>query len=450
MANSQRANTTSSPASTATPSAPQREPGSKPIDATKFGSGSEPIPLIVLAVLVSIAAMYWLKPILAPIAISLLLACVLSPLTKMIRRFLRLGPMGAAVVLFLMLATLGLYIASLTAEGLIQAAIRLPTDIEWTVGKISGRYASFYREMPRLNGILPDPGTIDQLGKTPASLFAGFQNYLVDLTGWVVQGLLILTLVLFLLAEGDMLAPKMVRYFLPIRRDADESQQVLRRLIHPIRTFLIARTLINIVLGTVLALGLWFLNVQFAFVIGGIVALLTYIPYIGPVLGGILPVLACFAQGGTMGDVLIVTALYLAIHTTESYVATPMIMGRSLDLNGSTVLIACMFWGFLWGIVGLILAMPITAAMKVIFEAIPSLNCWADLMSQTPNRPNSSNDPSNSSALMPITIPTITLGDEKVADESTRTVSREAGDSRELKKAPASPTPSPSAATQTA
>ena len=62
-------------------------------------------------------------------------------------------------------------------------------------------------------------------------------------------------------------------------------------------------------------------------------------------------------------------------------------MGRSLDLNGTTVLIACLFWGFLWGLVGLVLAMPITVCMKLVFQTVPELNRWAELMScdwQTP------------------------------------------------------------------
>jgi predicted PurR-regulated permease PerM len=65
-------------------------------------------------------------------------------------------------------------------------------------------------------------------------------------------------------------------------------------------------------------------------------------------------------------------------------------MGRSLDLNGTTVLVACLFWGFLWGLVGLVLAMPITVSMKLVFQNVPELNRWAELMSrdwQTPGAP---------------------------------------------------------------
>ena len=58
--------------------------------------------------------------------------------------------------------------------------------------------------------------------------------------------------------------------------------------------------------------------------------------------------------------------MYLAVVGIEGYVVTPLVMGRSLDLNGTTVLLACLFWGYLWGLVGLVLAMPITVSLKVV------------------------------------------------------------------------------------
>jgi predicted PurR-regulated permease PerM len=100
-----------------------------------------------------------------------------------------------------------------------------------------------------------------------------------------------------------------------------------------------------------------------------------------------LPVLVTLSQSESIGDALIVAAVYLAVVTIEGYVITPYVLGRSLDLNGTTVLLACLFWGFLWGLVGLILAIPITVSVKLIFQHVPELNRWAELMSrdwQTP------------------------------------------------------------------
>jgi AI-2 transport protein TqsA len=137
------------------------------VDRSAKSSGTA---LIVLAVLAVIAALYFLKPILVPISLALLLACLLSPLTTLLRRVLPLGPTGAAVVLFLLTALLGLYLASLTAESLVQAAHTLPGDIERLSGQISGRITDMIRDQPRLRAFLPEPGTIDLLGDANRTL----------------------------------------------------------------------------------------------------------------------------------------------------------------------------------------------------------------------------------------------------------------------------------------
>ena len=118
--------------------------------------------LVVLAVLGTMAALYLLKPILVPIALALLLACLLSPLTRMVRRVLPVGPSGAAVVLFLLATMLGLYAASLTAESLVQAGNTLPGDMERLAGRLSGRVNDVLRDQPYLHSLLPEPRTIDQ------------------------------------------------------------------------------------------------------------------------------------------------------------------------------------------------------------------------------------------------------------------------------------------------
>jgi AI-2 transport protein TqsA len=85
----------------------------------------------------------------------------------------------------------------------------------------------------------------------------------------------------------------------------------------------------------------------------------------------------------------VVAGIYLAVVGIEGYIVTPLVMGRSLDLNGTTVLLACLFWGYLWGLLGLVLAMPITVSLKVVFQTIPELNRWAELMSVDWQSPSS-------------------------------------------------------------
>ena len=338
--------------------------------------------LVVLAVLGVMAGLYLMKVILVPVALALLLACLLVPATQGLRRVLPLGSTGAAVVLFLLLTMIGLYLASLTAESLVQAANTLPSDAERLAGKLSDRVAEMVRQKPYLRGVLPDPRTIDQLGFSNAQLISNLRVYLADITGWVAQGFIILILVLFLLAESEMLAPKVVRFFTPAPGEARAAQATLTTLTRQIRAYLLARTLINLGMGLIIAAALRAWGVNFPLALGMLAAVTNFIPYVGQVVGGAVTVLVALAQFESMGDALIVAAAFLAVVTVEGYVVTPYVMGRSLDLNGTTVLIACLFWGFLWGLVGLILAMPITVSMKLVFQHIPELHRWAELMSR--------------------------------------------------------------------
>jgi AI-2 transport protein TqsA len=342
----------------------------------------------VVAILAVIAALYLLKPILIPLALALLLACLLSPLTTLLRRILPLGQTGAAVVLFLLTVLLGLYVASLTAESLVQAANTLPSDIERLSGRLSSRITDMIRDQPHLRLVLPEPGTIDLLGDTNRALLIDHLSYgLAGLSLQIAQGLVVLILVLFLLAESEMLTPKVIRFFAPTQGDAAAAERTLASLTRQVRAYLVARTLINMALGAAFALALWVLHVHFAVALGVFAAVANFVPYVGQILGGALPSLVALGQTGSVGDALIVAAVFLALVGIEGYIVTPYILGRSLDLNGTTVLIACLFWGFLWGLVGLVLAMPITVTLKLVFQNVPELNRWAELMSrdwQTP------------------------------------------------------------------
>lgn len=336
---------------------------------------------VILAVLAVIAALHWLRPILMPIAVALVLSCILSPVATFFRRRFPFGPLGA-VMLLLLLALGGLYFASLTAESLVDATHTLPAEIERLSGRVSGRIAELVRDHPWLRGVLPEPGTIDRLGDTHRALLIDQLSYgLADFTTWAFQGFIVLVLVIFMLAESDMLTVKVIRFFAPTPGKASSAAATLDQVTRKIRAYLVARSVINLGLGLVVAAGLWGLGVHYPLPLGLFAGLTNFVPYIGQLIGGGLPTLIALGQTGSLGDALIVTSMYLAVAGIEGYIVTPLVMGRSLDLNGTTVLVVCLFWGYVWGLVGLVLAMPITVSMKLVFQTVPELNRWAELMS---------------------------------------------------------------------
>ncbi len=341
------------------------------------------ISLAILAILATIAALYFLKAILIPITLALVLACMLSPFTTLLRRILPMSATVAAAVLFLLTTVMGLYIASLTAESLFQATASLPGEIPRLAGKASHHLNDFLVDKPFFKRILPEPDTINKLGdRNKIQLNESLTRGLADLSGWVAQGLVVLILVLFLLAESEMLTPKAIRFFARTPRDALAAERTLRDLTRQIRSFLLTRLLINLAMGLVIAGFLWKYKVQYPLALGLFAALTNFIPYVGQILGGATVALVTLAQYDSVGDALIVSSVYLGVVALEGYLVTPWILGRSLDLNGTVILIACLFWGFLWGLVGLVLAMPITACLKLIFQSVPDLHRWADLMSR--------------------------------------------------------------------
>ena len=368
---------------TATPEPRPLEPtNATPNGPPSVGARRTSVALIVLAVLSSLYAIHWLKPILVPIALALILACLFSPITTYFRVRWSLGPIASAVTLFVLSTFLGVFIFIITANNLFQAITSLPMQFEFIIGKISSRLTETYRDYPTLRGVLPDPDAVDLLGQTNALLVEGLKSSYQELTVRMGEGVVVMTLVLFLLAETEILAPRVIRFFRPLRRDAQEAEALLRRLIHQVRAFLVARTMLNLGLGMAMAGVYWMFGLPFALVMGLALAVLNYIPYLGPILGGFPPILMLFATEGTLSDALLLLSVYIGVITVEGYVLTPWLMGRSLDLNGTTVLIACLVWWFLWGDIGLILAMPITAAINLVFQNIPSLHLWAELMSR--------------------------------------------------------------------
>jgi predicted PurR-regulated permease PerM len=355
----------------------------------KYAASSQ----VILAVLAVIAALYLLRPILIPIAVSLVLACMFYPVAAFFRRWFPFGPVGA-FSLFMLILMGGLYLASLAAESLFRAAHTLPAEIERLAGQVSGRLNDLLRAQPYLRAVLPEPGTIDRLGDTNSEMLIEKLSYgLSDFTLWVVQGFIILVLAIFLLVESPMLIHKVFRFFAQTTGEAEKTSRMLAQVTRQIRAYLVARTLINLGLGLVVALGLWALNVHFALILGLFAALTNFIPYIGQLIGGAVPTVIALGQTGSIGDSLIVAAMYLALIGIEGYVVTPLVMGRSLDINGTTVLIACLFWGYLWGLMGLVLAMPITVSLKLVFQTVPELNQWAELMSVDWQSPDSGVEP---------------------------------------------------------
>jgi AI-2E family transporter len=108
--------------------------------------------------------------------------------------------------------------------------------------------------------------------------------------------------------------------------------------------------------------------------------ILTYVPYIGPVIAGIPAVIDGFVGPGGLATALAIIAIYLVVLLVEGYIVFPLVIGRHMELNATTVLLACLFWWVVWGDIGLFLALPLMAGIKAICHNVPGWSPWANLM----------------------------------------------------------------------
>jgi predicted PurR-regulated permease PerM len=194
----------------------------------------------------------------------------------------------------------------------------------------------------------------------------------------VWEVLVILVFMIFILMEVDRIAARVIWAY--GEENAPEILAVADDINASVMKYLWVKTLINIATGLLTSLILGIGGIDF-FVLWGIVAfVLNYIPYVGSIFAVIFPALMALIQLTPLGA-LGITLCLVAMHNVLGNFIEPKVMGRELNLSPLVVLIALAFWGWLWGFVGMVLAIPITATIKIVMEHIPVTRNLARFMS---------------------------------------------------------------------
>jgi predicted PurR-regulated permease PerM len=197
---------------------------------------------------------------------------------------------------------------------------------------------------------------------------------------WLLQSIIILFILLFLLLEGDYLAARIKEIFGRNTMTQGQVANALASMATAIQSYLVWRTVVNFGLGLFLGIVYHLLGLRQPWTWALLTAVLCYVPYIGPIIAGIPPILDALIHVSPL-TAAIILVLYTLVVTVEGYLIVPLVMGRSMDLNATTVMIACLFWDLVWGIPGLFLAMPLLAGIRAACLHTPGLRPWAFLMS---------------------------------------------------------------------
>ncbi len=330
----------------------------------------------ILAVFVLGVILQELRSVLLPFVLAVLFSVAFKPLVlylnaRRIPMALSLFAVMLAVGALLFLLALLLYSS---AESFVAAAPRyearltsLLNEVVFAVNELAHRFDV------RLDEIRSSD--LVRLSTLSTGIVSGVGT-LFSVLGNVV--LIVLFMLFMLGGSGDLIA-KVERAF-PAEQ-AERIGAIIRNISHQVRQYLVTKTLISLVTGVLAASLLWLLNVDFPLLWGFLTFMLNFIPNIGSVVATILPFLLSLLQFGGIGRPIVVLGLLTLVQIGMGNVVEPKIMGFSLNMSALVILLSLIFWGWLWGFWGMVLAVPLTATIKIVLENIEPLRPLAILMS---------------------------------------------------------------------
>ena len=359
--------------------------------------------LIFLAAGIGVYLLHWTEDLLMPLVLSLLLADVLSPLVRFLRRW-RLPNALAATILTLSSAAVVMGAIFLISSQVLELTAQLPDYRDNIVAKVrafrpaagssflrlSGTIRDVREAMTSENTTQPSAGkgsvTASTTKPMPVEIIGPKTQTAALATGLLTPVLMplahagiVFTLLFFFLLEWDIIGHRM-RWLLR-QGDVGISRQTIDDASVSVGRYLRTQLLVNLSYGVIVAITLSLLGLPSAILLAAIGATLRYVPYVGPLVGMSLPTLLAIAVFPQWFWPVMVLVSLLVIELVVSTVLEPLLYGSSTGVSASGVVIAIFFWGWVWGPMGLILAMPITVWIVIVGRYLPSLRWLSVLLS---------------------------------------------------------------------
>ena len=373
---------------------PRRDRANSPVE-----TGHSIVTLTTLATIVVVCAiLYVAKDLFLPLALGMLIAFVLNPVVNALRRRgLRDMP---AVILTVMFA--GALVASfvlILAYQVSQIGMNLPqyqgnvlakvdTLLEaGTDNKIVAHLQGMVENISkRLEADSAGPAVDGQAMKVEVVEHTGLGQWLNDviLPALAPVGIfgLVFVVVVFALLERAALRDRLVQLIGGTNILA--TSRLLAEAGSRVSTYLLAQLVVNVIYAVPIWLGLWLIGVPNALFFGVVTLVMRFVPYIGSAISATLPLLMAFAVSPDWSLVLWTGALFLVVEFTTSNIIEPWFYGQRTGVSPLAVIVSAMFWTWLWGPMGLIIATPLTVCLVVIGHHVPSLRLFPIMFGDQP------------------------------------------------------------------
>jgi predicted PurR-regulated permease PerM len=352
-----------------------------------------------VAVVTVVLFLQYAEPVLIPIVIGILLSYVLGPMVDSLSRHGVSRWLGAAIVILLFVGGLGFTTYKLAPQILSivdempNATRRLlerskfstkPTDDESAIEKmqraateIDKAAAAAAEPAPTQRGVTRVQ-IVQPAFRATEYLWAGGRSVI----GFMSQLAMVLFLVFFLLLTGDLFKRKLVKIAGPTLTKKKVTVQIMDDINRQISGFLRVQVLTSVLVGIATGIALWFFGVRQFVVWGALAGIFNSVPYLGPLIvtGGLGTVV--FIQFDDLWKTGYICAITLAITSLEGWLLTPTLMSRAAQMNPVAIFVGLLFWSWVWGVWGTILAVPMMMTAKAICDRVEDLQPVGELLGE--------------------------------------------------------------------
>lgn len=330
--------------------------------------------------------LYFAAALIMPIVLALLLSLALSPVAGLLERLYVPRPIGALLV---MLAVAGIMAAAVYAlaspaakwlEKAPRELQRMEYKLAWVKEPI--------RKIEATREQIEDLATAGESSESKAAVAAAKSaqppfsliKTVLTRTPEVLFGIAVMLILLyFLLASGDAFLKKLVR-IAPSLRDKIRVVETARDIQRHVSVYLGTITLINLGVGMVVSLGMYLAGMPNPILWGTMTGILNFIPYLGVTISIVIVTFASLLTFDTVGQVLLPAAIIFAVNVVEGQFMTPIITGRRLALSPVAIFITLVVLGWMWGIIGVLIAVPVLASIKLVCDQIDAFSGVATLL----------------------------------------------------------------------
>lgn len=367
-----------------------------PLTTVNLPADSRSLAEVIVAVVASIFALYWAQRFFIPLFLGIILAYTLNPLVTWMERIKIPRLVGTTMVMMTLL--FGLALGTLSLRGQVE---RILDQVPDAAGKLSValkdmaaqpntvlKVQAAAREIEQATNLAASGTTASQKPPTRVvieepkfKLLTWLWTGSLGMFGIIGETAMMLILVIFLLLSGDTFKRKLMRISGPSLSKRKITAAILDDIDRSIQNYMLTLLMANVLLGVLTWLAFRLIGLDNAGAWAVAAGVLHFIPYLGPALTAVATGMAGFMQFESLSMAMLVAASSLIIATLVGMVLVTWMCGKISNMNTTAVFVALLFWGWLWGIWGLLFAIPITGMVKVFAERVEDLRPVAELLS---------------------------------------------------------------------